>query len=810
MALRPSSVPLRVPLPAPPESSLPEVPDPGSDRARAASPTVARLLATAVTDSSFESAAASALVAELLDFAAACRLDYASALVAESVPASPPSVGGECALGTDVLEDRQEEFECLAAAVPRFASLLLAPKGDPDAPDIPTSRSYAEAITGTQWSLRRPVYGLRQAPHEWHDTLRTTLAALGFAPSTADPSLFLRTDILLPPFYVLVYLGLQITRDRARRTITLTQSRMVHQVLQRFGFQYSSPQLTPLSTSHSLSAPPLDKSVELSAPPAPPAPPSPPTPPAPPAPPAPLAPPNPPDIGASAHQRPAPPPASRWGQPEANTWDESAVGADDDVAADKQYSGDSDGVGDGEAGAEEDVFPDRGATTEDDDGVESWWRDAPREKMPIPTYPPINKKRPHPSSLNRDARPPSPRHKPSQHKRQSYTSQEKIMWLVRLELAASVSEVARESSIHRKCLTEWKSQAEELKASHAARCRLHGRGRSSWYRPMELKVYAQLLDWRRRGVAVSVGRLQEWSREVMKVLFPEVKWKGSQRWSERFRKQWNLSCKEFWQFVRDARNEYAIDNRYIINADQTPLWLEMPATTTVEQTGVKSVPIRSAGYQKERVTVMLACTATGEKLKPWVFFKRKTLPKGDFPNNVVVGCQANGWMEATGVIQWLDEGVVPFLKPKFGVQSRSAMLVLDSYRGHLTKEVKARFAVLNIVPAVIPAGCTADVQPLDVSMNKSFKARNIKKPPPEVVLKWISRAWKAVPGDLIKKTFLTCGISNALDGSEDHLVMAQRRSQLSHEVEVDDDIQANGLWGNNSTEPKSDVEEVEA
>ncbi|CAI7769296.1 unnamed protein product [Closterium sp. NIES-54] len=154
MALRPSSVPLRVPLPAPPESSLSAVPDPESDRARAASPTIARLLATAVTDPSFESAAASALVAELLDLAVACRLDYASALVAESVPASPLSVGGECALGTDVLEDRQEDFECLAAAVPHFASLLLAPEGDPDAPDIPTPRSYAEAITGpysSQW-----------------------------------------------------------------------------------------------------------------------------------------------------------------------------------------------------------------------------------------------------------------------------------------------------------------------------------------------------------------------------------------------------------------------------------------------------------------------------------------------------------------------------------------------------------------------------------------------------------------------------------------------------------------------------------
>ncbi|CAI7833511.1 unnamed protein product [Closterium sp. NIES-53] len=67
MTLRPSSVPIRVPLPPPAE-----VPDPESNHARAASPTVSCLLVTAVTEPSFESAAVSALVAELLDFAAAC------------------------------------------------------------------------------------------------------------------------------------------------------------------------------------------------------------------------------------------------------------------------------------------------------------------------------------------------------------------------------------------------------------------------------------------------------------------------------------------------------------------------------------------------------------------------------------------------------------------------------------------------------------------------------------------------------------------------------------------------------------------
>ncbi|CAI7842258.1 unnamed protein product [Closterium sp. NIES-54] len=80
MALYPSSIPVCVPLPAPPESSLPKVSDPESDRARAVSPAVSRLLATAIKDPSFESTAASALNAELLEFAAACRLDYATAL----------------------------------------------------------------------------------------------------------------------------------------------------------------------------------------------------------------------------------------------------------------------------------------------------------------------------------------------------------------------------------------------------------------------------------------------------------------------------------------------------------------------------------------------------------------------------------------------------------------------------------------------------------------------------------------------------------------------------------------------------------
>ncbi|CAI7831365.1 unnamed protein product [Closterium sp. NIES-54] len=189
MTLRPSIAPQRVPLPSPLASSLPDGPDPESDSLRAASPTVTRFLATAITDILFESTAVSALVAELVDFAAACHLDYATSLVdlqGEAVAGFSSCLQGalRCTwLHTAFLQGSLHE-EIWLRRPPGFTGSFPA---------------------GTQWSLRRPVYGVRQAPREWHDTLRTTLATLGFAPSTADPSLFLRTDTTLPLFYVLVY-----------------------------------------------------------------------------------------------------------------------------------------------------------------------------------------------------------------------------------------------------------------------------------------------------------------------------------------------------------------------------------------------------------------------------------------------------------------------------------------------------------------------------------------------------------------------------------------------------------------------------
>ncbi|CAI7894243.1 unnamed protein product [Closterium sp. NIES-54] len=76
-------------------------------------------------------------------------------------------------------------------------------------------------------------------------------------------------------------------------------------------------------------------------------------------------------------------------------------------------------------GAPADCPLDESATGADDD-VEFWAADGLPKHLPIPSLPPPNKKRPHPSRDNRDAHPPSPRHKSTKHRRNSYTSHDKL------------------------------------------------------------------------------------------------------------------------------------------------------------------------------------------------------------------------------------------------------------------------------------------------------------------------------------------------------------------------------------------------
>ncbi|CAI7857666.1 unnamed protein product [Closterium sp. NIES-53] len=305
MALRPSSVPLRVPLLAPPESSLPEE---DFECLAAAVPCFASMLlasegdldapdiptphsyAEAITgpSSSQWQAAMDAKMASwkstgtYIDELLPPRANIVDGMWIFRVkrpPGTPPAFKARYVARGFSQRQGVDYFQTFSPT-PKMTTLRVllhvAAQRDYELNSLDFSTAFLQGSlheeiwlrrapgftgsfpVGTQWSLRWPVYGLRQASREWHDTLRTTLAALGFAPSTADPSLFLRIDPFLPPFYVLVYVEDLVFATADTQALTL--------VLQHFGFQFSSPQPTPLSTSHLLSAPPLDEFVEPSGP----------------------------------------------------------------------------------------------------------------------------------------------------------------------------------------------------------------------------------------------------------------------------------------------------------------------------------------------------------------------------------------------------------------------------------------------------------------------------------------------------------------------------------------------------------------
>ena len=64
-----------------------------------------------------------------------------------------------------------------------------------------------------------------------------------------------------------------------------------------------------------------------------------------------------------------------------------------------------------------------------------------------------------------------------------------------------------------------------------------------------------------------------------------------------------------------------------------------------------------------------------------------------------------------------------------------------------------------------------------------------RAPSKELVLAWINRAWNDIPRDLIQKLFKSCGIANAVDGSEDNAVWDKENEEENAEEVVDNEFE---------------------
>jgi hypothetical protein len=144
--------------------------------------------------------------------------------------------------------------------------------------------------------LKKSLYRLKQVGRKWYDTLKHTLADLGFCVSAADPGMF-HTRVEGHPIIIAIHvddcaitssssmllweckgrihahhsitdlgpihwlLGIKITRDRGTQTISLSQSSYINTIVNRFNLGDAKPLPTPMTpnTTYSAKDAPTDK-----------------------------------------------------------------------------------------------------------------------------------------------------------------------------------------------------------------------------------------------------------------------------------------------------------------------------------------------------------------------------------------------------------------------------------------------------------------------------------------------------------------------------------------------------------------------
>ena len=182
----------------------------------------------------------------------------------------------------------------------------------------------------------------------------------------------------------------------------------------------------------------------------------------------------------------------------------------------------------------------------------------------------------------------------------------------------------------------------------------------------------------------------------------------------------------------------------IYNCDETGLNFLDEGNTSLEFASRK---VKGCKRKKERVTIHLTCSLTGEKYKP-LFIGKSRRPRcfnGEIPDNYT--WQTSAWMNRPIFQKWYDD----FSE---WVGNRYVLLLMDNFSGHIGLRTHPNVRVLYL-----PGNTTALAQPLDSGVIQLFKqnykraliARGIK-PDVRQVMNMATQAWYSIE----KESMLAC------------------------------------------------------
>jgi hypothetical protein len=331
----------------------------------------------------------------------------------------------------------------------------------------------------------------------------------------------------------------------------------------------------------------------------------------------------------------------------------------------------------------------------------------------------------------------------TQKKRRQWSAREKLMVIAYHEQGHSKRATANKFEIEPKQVREWIASKERLMKVSPYVQKLAPGARPK-YPQLEVELFEWVKESRRQLKTVSRYMIQSKARSLAKkptyeALYPDVKnARFSQKWVDGFMSRHNLVNRrrttiaqrlpedylekqsDFLSYILFYRKEHEYPLSLIGNMDETPMTFNLPSNTTVEQRGTKSISILSTGHEHSNFTVVLACMADGTKLPPVIIFKLVNIPREEFPDGVIIRTNKEGWMNESEMTWWIEN---VWTRRARQSNNPKSLLVLDSFAAHKTEVIKRRFRGKNTALAVIPGGLTSRLQPLDVSLNKPFKAK---------------------------------------------------------------------------------------
>ena len=308
---------------------------------------------------------------------------------------------------------------------------------------------------------------------------------------------------------------------------------------------------------------------------------------------------------------------------------------------------------------------------------------------------------------------------------------------------SSNREAARRFGVDERCVRRWRKNEKDIaeQQSHRVvsggkRARLSGAGRKTLF---DASAERELVDW----VKAKRDKNERVTRRTVLQQAANIatdrhlsSFKGGAGWLRGFLRRHNITqrrrttvCQkapaelvqeiiDFVMFVRRARIKDGYGSDAVYACDETAFWPDSAASTTLDFSGIKEVPIKTTGHDKQRLTVLLTARADGRKLRPFVLLPRKRplrqLEK--FKNKLEIVYCGISWMDDALTATYLEK----ILGPSLFLKKR--LLVWDSFRCHVSDATKKKLKQLKIDTAVVPGGCTKYVQPADVSWNRPFKA----------------------------------------------------------------------------------------